>query len=125
MRKYSKKALESRKTERACLPEFFQRHIEIARNSSCEECGSRLTGHISEIAHILPKQYFKSIMCNDLNVLYLCGMYSEKQCHTNFDTFSQEKIKQMNIYPKIQAAFIKLQEEITEKLNYKHYNLYE
>ncbi len=125
MRKYSKKALESRKTERACLPEFFKRHIEITRKSSCEECGSRLTGHISEIAHILPKQYFKSIMCNDLNVLYLCGMYSEKQCHTNFDTFSQEKIKQMNIYPKVQAAFIKLQEEITEKLNYKHYNLYE
>lgn len=125
MKKYSTKALEKRKTERACLPEFFQKHIEIAKNSLCEECGRKLTGHASEIAHILPKQYFKSVMCNDLNVLYLCGMFSENQCHTNFDTFSHEKIKQMKIYPKVQTAFKQLQEEITEKLNYKHYNLYE
>ena len=29
IRKYSKKGLEKRKLERECLPEFFQKHIEI------------------------------------------------------------------------------------------------
>lgn len=125
MKKYSQKGLEKRRQERECLPEFFLYHIEIAKNKFCEECGNKLTGHSSEIAHVLPKQYFKSVMCDNLNVLYLCGMFSDKQCHTNFDTFSQEKIKQMKIYSKVQKIFIQLQEKITEKLNYKHYNLYE
>jgi len=123
--KYSKKGLEKRKEERACLPEFFQRHIEIAKGMYCEECGARLTGNVSEIAHIVPKQYFKSVMCNDLNVLYLCGMYSSNQCHNNFDNSAQEKIKQMKIFPKVQEVFKQLEEQITEKINYKHRDKYE
>lgn len=122
--KYSKKGLEKRKEERACLPEFFQRHIEIAKGKCCEECGSKLKGNVSEIAHVLPKQYFKSIMCSDLNVLYLCGMYSSEQCHYNFDNYPQEKVKQMKIYPKVQEVFKQLEEDITEKINYKVYERY-
>ncbi len=125
MKKYSKKGLEKRKLERECLPEFFQKHIEIAKTKCCEECGTKLRGNSSEIAHVLPKQYFKSVMCSDLNILYLCGMYSDKQCHTNFDNFPQEKVKEMKIYPKVQEIFKELEEEITEKINYKHRDLYE
>ncbi len=33
IKKYSKKGLEKRKAERECLPEFFQKHIEIAKES--------------------------------------------------------------------------------------------
>lgn len=125
MKKYSNKGLEKRKEERACLPEFFSRHIEIAKTKYCEECSCKLRGDVSEIAHILPKQYFKSIMCSDINVLYLCGMYSNNQCHSNFDNFPQEKVREMKIYPKVQEVFSQLKEEITEKLNYKHYDKYE
>jgi len=124
IRKYSKKGLEKRKEERACLPEFFQRHIEIAKRMCCEECGAKLTGNSSEIAHVVPKQYFKSVMCNDLNVLYLCGMYSSKQCHNNFDNSKQEDVKQMKIFSKVQGVFKKLEQEITEKINYKVYERY-
>lgn len=113
-----------RQEERACLPEFFQRHIEIAKNRYCEECGSKLRGHVSEIAHCLPKQLFKSIMCNDLNVLYLCGMYSNNQCHNNFDNFPQQKVRSMNIYPKVHTIFKALESDITEKMNYKTYDKY-
>ena len=60
MKKYSKKGLERRKAERECLPEFFQKHIEIAKTKYCEECGAKLKGNISEIAHRLPKSFFKS-----------------------------------------------------------------
>lgn len=124
IKRHSKKGLNKRKEERACLPEFFQRHIEIAKTKCCEECEAKLKGNITEIAHILPKQYFKSVMCSDLNVLYLCGLYSNNNCHSNFDNFSQEKIKQMKIYPKVQEIFKQLEEEITEKINYKHRELY-
>lgn len=125
MKKYSKKGLEKRKEERACLPEFFQKHIEIAKTKNCEECGEKLRGGTSEIAHILPKGYFKSVMCNDLNVLYLCGMYSKAQCHANFDNFPKEKVKQMKIFPKVQEVFLKIKEDITENLNYKLTERYE
>lgn len=125
IRRYSKKGLEKRKAERECLPEFFQKHIEIAKTKCCEECGVKLKGNVTEIAHVLPKQYFKSIMCSDLNVLYLCGLYSDNNCHNNFDNFPQEKVKEMRIYPKVQEIFKQLEEEITEKINYKYRDLYE
>jgi hypothetical protein len=125
MKKYSKKALEKRKEERQCLSEFFQKHIEIAKLKCCEECGTKLLGDVSEIAHILPKGYFKSVMCNDLNVLYLCGMYSNNQCHTNYDNSPQEKVKRMKIYPKVQKIYQDIKEEITETLNYKLTERYE
>lgn len=124
IRRYSKKGLEKRKLERECLPEFFKKHIEIAKTKCCENCGEKLKGNVTEIAHVLPKQYFKSVMCSDLNVLYLCGLYSDNNCHNNFDNFPQEKVKQMKIYPKVQEIFKQLEEEITEKINYKHYDLY-
>jgi hypothetical protein len=125
IRKYSKKGLEKRKTERDCLPEFFKKHIEIAKTKYCENCGEQLKGNATEIAHILPKQYFKSVICSDLNVLYLCGIYSINNCHYNFDNYPQEKVKEMKIYLKVQEIFKQLEEEITEKINYKHRDLYE
>ena len=125
MKKYSKKGLEKRKAERECLPEFFKKHIDIAKTKYCEECGAKLKGNVTEIAHILPKQYFKSVMCSDLNVLYLCGLYSDKECHSKFDNSPQEKVKEMGIYPKVQEIFKQLEEEVTEKINYKHRDLYE
>lgn len=123
--KYSKKGLEKRKEERKNFPEFFNRHVEIAKTKNCEECGHKLVGNSSEIAHVLPKSYFKSISTNDLNVLYLCGMYSENQCHLNFDNLSNDKVKEMSIFPKVQNIFSEIKDKITEKLNYKHYDKYE
>ncbi len=125
MRKYSEKGLEKRKAERECLPEFFETHIKLARMFKCEECGEKLTGHVSEIAHILPKQYFKSIMCNNLNALYMCGIFSSGQCHSKMDSCSNEELKTMKVFPKIQLMFKTLKDYITEPLNYKHYDRYE
>ena len=58
--KYSKKGLEKRKAERECLPLFFQKHIEIAKTKCCANCGEKLKGDVSEIAHRLPKSFFTS-----------------------------------------------------------------
>ena len=121
MKRYSEKSLERRKEERKGFPEFFQRHIQNIRDNRlcCEECGARLKGDASEIAHILPKGTFKSIAINDLNVLYLCGMWSNSQCHSNYDNYPTAKVKEMNIFPKVAERFKELEEEITEKITYK------
>ena len=124
--RYSKKGLEKRKSEREGYAEFFQKHIKIIKDTKacCAECGSRLKGHVSEIAHILPKSYFKSIATNDKNVIYLCGMYSSSQCHTNFDTFSVEKFQKMLVFTKVSCIFAELEDVIEEKINYKIYDKY-
>lgn len=125
IRKYSKKGLEKRKEERKDFPEFFQKHIGIAKTKYCEECGEKLKGNASEIAHVLPKSYFKSVATEDSNILYLCGIFSKNNCHSNYDNFPAEKVKQMNIYPKVQEVFKQLEQNITEKINYKVYDRYE
>lgn len=105
------------------LPEFFERHIQIMKdkNAKCLECGCKLRYSVDEVAHILPKQYFKSIATEDSNVLYLCGMFSENSCHTKYDNGSNDEIKEMKIFEEVSKRFEDLQELITEKLNYKHY----
>jgi len=126
MKRYSQKGREKRIEERKDFPEFFQKHIQIIKDGRlcCEECGERLKGDVSEIAHVLPKSKFKSISTNDLNVIYLCGMYSNNNCHSCFDNWPQEKIKEMNIFPKVCELFKKLEQQITENINYKVYDKY-
>ena len=121
MKRYSTKGLEKRKEERKAFPEFFQKHIQYIRDNSlcCEECGARLKGDVSEIAHILPKSTFKSIATNDDNVLYLCGMWSNSQCHSNYDNYPVAKVKEMKIFGKVSERFQILEQEITEKITYK------
>ena len=124
---YSKKGWEKRKAERAGFAEFFQKHIQVIKDTkaSCEECGNKLKGHVSEVAHILPKGTYKSVATNDKNVIYLCGMYSSNQCHTNFDTFTAEKVKEMLVFNKISSIFAELEDIVTEKISYKIYERYE
>lgn len=121
MKRYSSKGLEKRKEERKAFPEFFQRHIQNIRdgNLCCDECGARLRGDVSEIAHVLPKSIFKSVATNDKNVLYLCGMWSDSQCHSNYDNLPTAKVKEMKIFHRVVDVFKELEEEITEKITYK------
>ena len=118
MKKYSKKGLERRKAERECLPNFFQKHIEIAKTKCCEECGAKLKGNASEIAHRLPKSFFKSVMCDDDNIVYLCGMYSNNMCHSKYDG-TNEQLQSLNIFLAEKEIIKKLLEKVTEKYNWK------
>lgn len=125
--RYSKKGWEKRKAERTGFAEFFQKHIKIVKDTKacCAECGTKLKGHVSEIAHILPKGTFKSVATNDDNVIYLCGMYSANQCHTNFDTFTVEKFQKMLVFTKAAEIFKELELLVTEKIPYKVYDKFE
>ena len=120
IRKYSKKGLEKRKAERACLPEFFIRHVEKIRTEKlcCANCGDKLKGDVSEVAHRLAKSTFKSIQCSDENVLYLCGMYSKNMCHSKYDG-TNEQLQSLNIFAEEKIKVEKLLEKVTENYNYK------
>ena len=117
---YSKKGLEKRKEERACLPEFFQRHIEIAKTKCCANCGEKLRGDVSEIAHRLPKSFFKSIQCDDDNVVYLGGRFSSCGCHSLYDG-TNEQLQSLNIFSAEKEIVKELLEKVTEQINYKIY----
>lgn len=119
--KYSKKGLEKRKEERACLPEFFQRHIEIAKTKCCANCGEKLRGDVSEIAHRLPKSFFKSIQCDDDNVVYLGGRFSSCGCHSLYDG-TNEQLQFLSIFLAEKKIIEELLEKVTEEINYKIYD---
>lgn len=121
MKKYSKKGLEKRKEERACLPEFFQKHIEIAKTKYCANCGEKLRGDVSEVAHRLPKSTFKSIQCLDDNIVYLGGRFSICGCHYLYDG-TNEQLQNLTIFSAEKEIVKELLEILTEKVNYKLYD---
>ena len=120
MKKYSKKGLERRKAERECLSEFFIRHVEKVKTERlhCANCGERLKGDVSEVAHRLPKSFFKSIMCDDDNVVYLGGRFSNCGCHSLYDG-TNEQLQSLNIFLAEKEIIKKLLEKVTEKYNWK------
>lgn len=120
IRKYSKKGLEKRKAERDCLSEFFIRHIQIikAEKRCCENCGERLKGDVSEVAHRLPKSTFKSIQCSDDNAVYLGGRFSSCGCHNLYDG-TNEQLQTMQIFGEEKLKIKALLERVTEKYNWK------
>jgi hypothetical protein len=121
IKKYNKVTLDKRKEERQCLPDFFKRHIEIAKTKCCANCGEKLKGEVSEIAHRLPKSFFKSIMCDDDNVVYLGGRFSKCGCHSLYDG-SNEQLQSISIFSAEKEIIKELLEKVTEEINYKTYD---
>jgi hypothetical protein len=125
MRKYSKQGLARRKEERKDFPEFYQKHIQIIKDGklNCQECGCRLIGDVSEVAHILNKSFFKSISTEDSNILYLCSWRSSgnNNCHSKFDS---GKEKEMSVFSIAQERIKQMIEKITENINWKLINKY-
>lgn len=74
----------------------------------CAHCGGKTqkdddnTFHYS-IAHLLPKNFFKSISTNDNNWIELC--YYGKSCHTNFDHHMID-ITELNCFSQVIDKFV-------------------
>lgn len=94
------KSDQTRRTEKARVeqrkdyPEFYQKWCELASRNVCNECGDKLKGLSTEVAHILSKSTSPEIATNDTNILLICG-----DCHTRFDS-SLEKRSQMKCFQK-------------------------
>ena len=122
MKRYSKKGLEKRKAERECLSEFFIRHVNKIKTEKlhCANCEEKLKGDVSEVAHRLPKSTFKSIQCDDDNVVYLGGRFSSCGCHSLYDG-TNEQLQSLNIFSAEKEIVKELLEKVTEQINYKIY----
>lgn len=102
-----------KKQSRAEYPEFFKRHIEhiITSNQLCENCGARLRGNSSEVAHIIAKSTNPEVATDDDNIIYLCGLFSENQCHAKFDSGSSNRV-QMACFGVAKKKFAKIKDKI-------------
>lgn len=85
------KARDRRLQERSGLKEFFETAIEELRlNPVCQNCGSPINFNYQphhNVAHILPKQRYKSVNSHPDNRLFLCASKDfKKACHEKFDT---------------------------------------
>lgn len=117
-KKFSK-AKEKRKQERADLPEFFTAAIEELRlNPVCQNCGGRINSTyepVRNVAHILPKQRYKSVAAHPDNRLFLCaGKDSQQSCHERFDS-GISAVVEMPCFTLVVEKFKKFQDKVTER----------
>ena len=99
---------------------FFDAMIKIlVRNPKCENCGSNINYNFmphSNIAHILPKQKYKSVATNENNIMFLCAGKSDSEsnnCHHKFDSDISGRVK-MPIWESVVKRFQLFKDEITE-----------
>ena len=78
---------------------YFEYHINkiLENDISCQECGYKLNGDRSEIAHIISKSKNPEVENIIDNIIYLCGVSSFNQCHSKFDQ-SLDKRKTMTVF---------------------------
>lgn len=95
------------------LGDFFQHHMSCILNNRkcCEECGKRLSGTVSEVAHILTKSRHPEVAKNDDNVMYLCF-----DCHSKFDSSVAQR-RSMKCYPLAVERFNRIKELVNKKTN--------
>ncbi len=105
---------------RESYSDFFDDMIKIlAKNPICENCGSNISYYFmphSNIAHILPKQKYKSVATNKNNVLFLCAGKSGSEsnnCHHKFDSDISGR-SGMPVWNKSVKRFILFKDEVTE-----------
>lgn len=91
---FTEKNREKRKTVRSGLPTFFSEAIEeLNKKPFCENCGCRINTRlfpVNNIAHILSKSKYKSVMTDKNNFLFLCTekdhVDGQTSCHGTFDS---------------------------------------
>lgn len=111
VKKFTQKSIEKRKTERAGLPEFFTEAIGLLKLSPrCQNCGGKIKTWlhpVNNIAHLLKKSHYKSVMINPHNKVFLCVTKDEtgRDCHHDFDN----KISERPFMPVFEVALIRYQ----------------
>lgn len=118
---FTEKNREKRKAERSGLPEFFEAGIQgLIKNPRCINCGCLINVSyepIRNVAHILPKSKYKSVMSHPLNCIYLCSFKDNsngKDCHFDFDNRILD-IPKMPCFAEAKEKFEKFKDEVVER----------
>ncbi len=120
IKKQTEKNKIAKKAKRDLLAPFFEKHENIIKSKGlcCQECGNKLVASYWEVAHVLSKTKYKSVMTDDDNVLYLCaGLNGEKNCHKKFDSEQNnlEKLKTYSIFALLKERYNLLKDKVTER----------
>jgi len=111
IKKITDKNLAKRKTEREGLPEFFAEAISLLKiNPRCQNCGVKIKTWlhpVNNIAHLLRKSYYKSVMTNKANYVFLCDSKDNpdtgRSCHHDFDN----KISERPLMPVFETVIVR------------------
>lgn len=106
------------KKKKVNYTDFFDRAIkEMQKNPFCENCGGRININYlphHNIAHIFPKQRFKSIATHADNRMFLCASKDGlKSCHEQFDSGYSTMVG-MPVFEIAVKRFEKFKNEIKE-----------
>ena len=115
----TEKTVLKRKEERKGLPEFFETAIgELRERPVCENCGAKIKFWIhpvNNIAHILSKRRYKSVMTEPLNYIFLCSAKDEaNDCHEKFDNRINSR-PDMPVFSLAKEKFEKFSHKCLEK----------
>lgn len=112
IKKFTQKNVEKRKEERKGLPEFFELLISVLKvTARCQNCGCKIKHWIhpvNNVAHLLSKSRYKSVMINPNNFVFLCDSKDNedgRSCHYDFDN----KITERPLMPIFDVALVKYQ----------------
>lgn len=121
LKRFKPKTKEKRKAERVGLPKFFDDAIEeLKRNPVCVNCGCKINANYNphwNIAHILPKSKYKSVMTHPENFIILCSSKDQENgidCHTRFDNNIMD-IPSMPCFPMAKEKFEKFKPDCLER----------
>lgn len=83
----------------------------------CSNCGGKTMKDDDEkfhysIAHLLPKNFFKSIATNDFNWIELC--YYGRSCHANYDNHMID-LTDLNCFDEVITKFVAMYPSIDKK----------
>jgi hypothetical protein len=122
IKKFTKKNVEKRKEERKGLPEFFQTAISLLKlNPYCQNCGCKINVHLfpqNNIAHVLKKEKYKSVMANAFNYVFLCDSkdnnVDHSSCHYDFDNRVTER-PLMPVFETVLARYEMFRDKVVEQ----------
>lgn len=121
LKPFTTKNREKRKAERARLPMFFENAIiDLEEKPVCQNCGCRINTRYQpawNIAHILPKNRYKSVMAHSQNFIILCSSKDQDtgiDCHYRFDNRIMD-IPGMPCFKIAKEKFERFKGEVTER----------
>jgi hypothetical protein len=118
IKKTTEKTKDKRKLERSGLPLFFDTAIKsMSSKPLCENCGAKIKFWLSpthNIAHILSKRRYKSVMCEPENYVILCSDKDQaNNCHERFDNKVSERVE-MPVFDRAKKKYLKFSDKCLE-----------
>lgn len=107
----SAKLLRERRSK--LLSDFYNR-MALFSPANCQNCDANLLATVlfhprAHMAHILPKEHFKSVETEKLIIWFAC-----LECHKFYDEQPAEKVAKMNIIPLLKQRVKKLYKKIKQ-----------